>query len=226
MRKPQIGSSGMCLYFTEAPLSWNCIREGLSCRTTVCAYLCFSLCKPWDGTLYIDLRSLRARHEDWIFIKQFSNYKSFLCLLVKNFRNYFNWTKFLKKNFVIRGKSLRVEGVEESGPQNTSLPLSLGGSSRPLMRHIDLHIGEKIQRFDLYIKPADTDRVLRCVALFPYGALQNKEVLQWAASWDLQGHSLSVTSVLVANKICVQGNLPVDFFSFFLFFWSSIFVFL
>lgn len=58
--------------------------------TTVCAYLCFSLCKPWDGTLYIDLRSLRARREDWIFIKQFSNYKSFLCLLVKNFRNYFN----------------------------------------------------------------------------------------------------------------------------------------
>lgn len=71
-----------------------------------------------------------------------------------------------------------MEGVEESGPQNTNLPLSLGGSSRPLMRYIDLHIGEKIQRFDLYIKPADTDCVLRCVALFPYGALQNKEVLQ------------------------------------------------
>lgn len=119
-----------------------------------------SLCKPWDGTLYIDLRSLRARHEDWIFIKQFSNYKSFLCLLVKNFRNYFNWRKFLK-NFVIRGTSLRVEGVEESGPLNTNLPLfSLGGSSRPLMRYIDLHIGKKIQRFDLYIK---NSRHLLCV---------------------------------------------------------------
>lgn len=162
MRKPQIGSSGMCL-FTEAPLSWNCVvrvlREGFSCWTTVCAYLCISLCKPWDGTLYIDLRSWRARHEDWIFIKQFSNYKSFLCLLVKNFRNYFNWTKFLKKLCNSR-ESLRVEGVKESGPRNTNLPLSLGGSSRPLMRYIDLHIGKKIQRFDLYIK---SSRHVLCV---------------------------------------------------------------
>lgn len=181
MRKHQIGSSGMCLYFTEAPLSWNCIVHVLR-RTTVCAYLCFSLCKPWDGTLYIDLRSLRARHEDWIFIKQFSNYKSFLCLLVKNFRNYFNWTKFLKKNFVIRGKSLRVEGVEESGPQNTSLPLSLGGSSRPLMRYIDLHIGEKMQRFDLYIKPADT-----------------------AMCWDVQ---LCSRMGLCRTKRCCREQLP------------------
>lgn len=159
MRKPQIGSSGMCLYFTEAPLSWNCIvhvlREGLSCRTTVCAYLCISLCKPWDGTLYIDLRSLRARHEDWVFIKQFSNYKSFLCLLVKNFRNYFNWTKFLKKLCNWREK---FEGGGGRGKWATKYKFTsfIGWLFRPLMRYIDLHIGEKIQRLDLYIKPADT----------------------------------------------------------------------
>lgn len=75
-----------------------------------------SLCKPWDGTLYIDLRSLRARHEDWIFIKQFSNYKSFLCLLVKNFRNYFNWRKFLKKLCNSRDK---FEGGGGRGKQAT-----------------------------------------------------------------------------------------------------------
>lgn len=51
--------------------------------------LCVSLCEPWDDSLCIGL-SIRARDEDWVFIKQFSNYKSLLCLLVKDFKNYFN----------------------------------------------------------------------------------------------------------------------------------------
>lgn len=47
--------------------------------------LVFQLNKRSNNILYMDW-IIGQVVRTWIFIKQFSNYKSFLCLLVKNFK--------------------------------------------------------------------------------------------------------------------------------------------
>lgn len=54
---------------------------------SICLYMCliFKLNRHLDNILCIDW-SIGQVVKTWIFFKQFSNYKSFLCLLVKNLK--------------------------------------------------------------------------------------------------------------------------------------------